>query len=148
MGVCGGGDAGVGWVLNRAGASLMLRASCASLASPFCCASCGTCCLCADPHLLLLVLPHPAPCAQVVFSQGTASTVGVLLRSWHQAGEGGAAVLFNWETSLLEVVFEALDPATMTFSLTAPLARRIGGNVSHRPGAPLALRLLLDGRWV
>jgi hypothetical protein len=85
---------------------------------------------------------------QVVFSQGSASTVGVLLRSWHGGGEGGAAVLFNWESCLLEVVFEALDPATMTFSLTAPLARRIGDNITHKPGAPLALRLLLDGRCV
>lgn len=83
---------------------------------------------------------------QAVFTQGSASTVGILLRSWNQAGEGGAAVLFNWETSLLEVVFEALDPATMSFSLTAPLARRVGGSVPHKPGAPLALRLLLDGR--
>jgi len=92
--------------------------------------------------------PHPPPPPQVVFGQGSASTVGILLRSWHQGGEGGAAVLYNWETSLLEVVFEAMDPTTMTFSLTAPLARRIGGNVTHKPGAPLALRLLLDGRWV
>lgn len=74
--------------------------------------------------------------------------MGILLRSWHQGGEGGAAVLYNWETSLLEVVFEAMDPSTMTFSLTAPLARRIGGNVTHKPGAPLALRVLIDGRWV
>jgi beta-fructofuranosidase len=81
-----------------------------------------------------------------VFAQGSASTVGIFLRSWHQGGEGGAAVLFNWESALLEVVFEALDPATMAFSLTAPMARRIGGSISHKPGAPLALRLLLDHR--
>jgi beta-fructofuranosidase len=81
-----------------------------------------------------------------VFTQGSATTVGVLLRSWRQGGEGGAAVLFNWESGLLEVVFEALDPASMTFSLTAPLARRIGDRITHKPGAPLALRLLLDGR--
>ncbi len=86
------------------------------------------------------------PIVQAAFSQGSASTVGVLLRSWHQGGEGGAAVLFNWESSLLEVVFEALDPSTMAFSLTAPLARRIGGPISHKPGQPLALRMLLDGR--
>lgn len=102
-----------------------------------------------NPQTLHLHSP-PTPCdshTQAVFAQGSASTVGILLRSWHQGGEGGAAVLFNWETCLLEVVFEALDPATMTFSLTAPLARRIGGNITHKPGAPLALRLLLDGRW-
>jgi beta-fructofuranosidase len=83
---------------------------------------------------------------QAVFSQGSASTVGVLLRSWHQGGEGGAAVLYNWESGLLEVVFEALDPATMSFSLTAPMARRIGGPLQQMPGQPLALRLLLDAR--
>jgi hypothetical protein len=41
---------------------------------------------------------------------------------------------------LLEVVFEALDPATMSFSLTAPMARRIGGPLQQKPG------LLLDAR--
>ncbi|KAF6258531.1 hypothetical protein COO60DRAFT_1107801 [Scenedesmus sp. NREL 46B-D3] len=81
---------------------------------------------------------------EAVFSQGSASTIGVLLRSWHQGGEGGAAVLYNWESGLLEVVFEALDPATMSFSLTAPMARRIGGPLQQKPGQPLALRLLLD----
>ncbi|KAF8056752.1 BFRUCT3 [Scenedesmus sp. PABB004] len=82
---------------------------------------------------------------EVVFAQRTASTVGVLLRSWHQGGEGGAAVLFNWGSGLLEVVFEALDPCSLAFSLTAPAARRIGGAIAQRPGQPLALRLLLDG---
>jgi hypothetical protein len=102
--------------------------------------------ICPSLHLLyccLLLLS-----LQAVFSQGSASTVGVLLRSWHQGGEGGAAVLYNWESGLLEVVFEALDPATMSFSLTAPMARRIGGPLQQKPGQPLALRLLLDARWV
>eukprot|EP00775_Hariotina_reticulata_P002344 gene2344-2651_t len=90
-----------------------------------------------------VVGPHSLD-IEAVFAQGSASTVGIFLRSWHQGGEVGAAVLFNWESGLLEVVFEALDPATMAFSLTAPMARRIGGPISHRPGAPLALRLLLD----
>ncbi|KAF8056761.1 hypothetical protein HT031_006259 [Scenedesmus sp. PABB004] len=45
----------------------------------------------------------------------------------------------------LEVVFEALDPGSLAFSLTAPAARRIGGAIAQRPGQPLALRLLLDG---
>jgi hypothetical protein len=36
----------------------------------------------------------------------------------------------------------------MSFSLTAPMARRIGGPLQQKPGQPLALRLLLDARWV
>jgi len=85
---------------------------------------------------------------QVVFTQGSASTVGIMLHSLQQGGEGGAAVLFHWETSLLEVVFEAADPATNKFSITSHLARRIGGFIRHQPGTPLALRMLLDGRCV
>ena len=53
-------------------------------------------------------------------------------------------MLYNWDTRALEVVFEALDPATMAFSLTAPTARHIGGQLDLRPGEPLSLRLLLD----
>lgn len=110
-----------------------------ALLSVTCSASTRTC--------LMSIRANVAIFLQVVFSQGTASTVGIFLRSWHQAGEGGAAVLYNWESSLLEVVFEALDPATMSFSLTAPMARRIGGPITHKPGQPLALRMMLDGRW-
>jgi hypothetical protein len=39
----------------------------------------------------------------------------------------------------------------MTFSPTEMgwgwQAGRVGGSVTHKLGAPLALRLLLDGRW-
>lgn len=53
---------------------------------------------------------------------------------------------FNLLPSALnaQVVFEALDPATLEFSLTAPGARRIGAPLDLRHGEPLALRLLLD----
>lgn len=81
---------------------------------------------------------------EVTFKQGSATMVGLLLRSYNANGEGGAAVLYNWETQVLEVVFDALDPATMSFSLTAPTARHIGGQIDVKPGQPLQLRLLLD----
>jgi hypothetical protein len=77
--------------------------------------------------------------------RGSGRAVGVLLQAWDSANGGGAAVVFHWESSLLEVVFEALDPATMRYSLTAPGARHVGGPLDLRPGAPLELRLLLDG---
>jgi hypothetical protein len=81
---------------------------------------------------------------ELTFRQGSAPMVGLLIRSWNASGEGGAAVLYNWETQVLEVVFEALDPSTMAFSLTAPTARTIGGRISQQPGQPLQLRVLLD----
>ena len=44
-------------------------------------------------------------------------TLGLLVRSWNVGGEGTAAVVFDWERSCLEVVFEALNPDTMEFFL-------------------------------
>jgi hypothetical protein len=111
----------------------------------------------------LVLRPLRPCCVQLTLARGSATTVGVLLRSWRASGEGGAALLYNWDSRLLEVVFEALDPATMAFSLAAPTARRVGGplgaggssasgasGLPPPPAAPsqLSLRLLLDGRCV
>jgi len=46
--------------------------------------------------------------------------------------------------SALEVAFEALDPATMGYSLLAPGARRTGGRVHVGPRDRARLRILLD----
>ncbi len=66
--------------------------------------------------------------------------------SWSSGAEGCAALLYHWDTGVLEVVYEALDPATLTFSLAAPGARRVGGPLRRppAPGEPLALRVFLD----
>lgn len=71
---------------------------------------------------------------------------GVLLHSWRGGAEGGCALLYHWDSGVLEAVFEALDPATLTFSLAAPGARRVGGKLLRPPalGQPLQLRLFLD----
>ncbi|KAI8462969.1 MAG: glycosyl hydrolase [Monoraphidium minutum] len=94
--------------------------------------------------------PHLDVC--LTFRRGSGRAVGVMLRAWGAGGgaggAGGAAVVYHWEEQLLEVVFEALDPSTMQFSLTAPDARRIGGPLTARPGEPLELRLLVDGSCV
>lgn len=61
-------------------------------------------------------------------------------------GEGGAALLFNWETLTLEVIYEALDPATMQYSLSAPTARQVGGPIDGlAPGESITIRVR---KWV
>lgn len=59
---------------------------------------------------------HPAAVAPP--PEGACS--GLVLRSYQVGSEGAAAVLYNWGTGVLEVVFEALDPETHTYSLAAP----------------------------
>ncbi|GIL47606.1 hypothetical protein Vafri_4399, partial [Volvox africanus] len=74
------------------------------------------------------------------------SASGLLLQSWSSGPEGSAALIYYWDTGVLEVVYEAIDPATLTFSLAAPGARRVGGPLQRPParGTPLALRVFLD----
>ncbi|KAJ9506637.1 hypothetical protein QJQ45_018294 [Haematococcus lacustris] len=76
--------------------------------------------------------------------QGACS--GLLLRAWQAGQEGSAALLYCWDTQILEVVFEALDPETHEFSLAAPGCRRVGGKLMRPPlpGQPMHLRVLLD----
>ncbi|GLC44182.1 Putative beta-Fructufuranosidase [Pleodorina starrii] len=74
------------------------------------------------------------------------SASGLLLQSWTSGADGSAALLYHWDTGVLEVIYEAIDPATLTFSLAAPGARRVGGRLQRppAPGNPLALRVFLD----
>lgn len=41
-------------------------------------------------------------------------------------------------------MFEALDPETLKFSLSAPSSRRVGGKIEHASGDALHLRVILD----
>ncbi|KAG2446052.1 hypothetical protein HXX76_000654 [Chlamydomonas incerta] len=86
------------------------------------------------------------PCPQGTCGGGGSRCSGVLLHSWRGGAEGGAALLYHWDSGVLEVVFEALDPHTLTFSLAAPGARRVGGPLLRPPasGCPLSLRVFLD----
>ncbi|KXZ49898.1 hypothetical protein GPECTOR_19g349 [Gonium pectorale] len=74
------------------------------------------------------------------------SASGLLLHSWRGGAEGAAALLYHWDSGVLEVVYEALDPSTLTFSLAAHGARRVGGRLLRppAPGSPLSLRVFLD----
>ncbi len=78
--------------------------------------------------------------------RGDATAAGLLLRSWNAGGEGGAAILYDWERGVLEAVFEGgagLDLATQP-ELDAGVdgQRRIGGPVDLRPGEALTVRAL------
>ena len=78
--------------------------------------------------------------------EATCSASGLLLHSWSGGPEGAAALLYHWDSGVLEVVFEAMDPTTLTFSLAAPGARRVGGPLLRppAPGSPLELRVFLE----
>ena len=60
----------------------------------------------------------------LTFRRGSGRAVGVMLQSADLANGGGAAVVYHWDAQLLEVVFEALDPSSMQFSITAPAQAR------------------------
>jgi len=81
---------------------------------------------------------------EVVLMKGSSDAAGLLIRSWRVGGEGTAAIVFDWERSCLEVVFEALNPETMEFFLDADNSRRIGGPIDWHAGEPLQLRIILD----
>ncbi|EFJ50760.1 hypothetical protein VOLCADRAFT_103826 [Volvox carteri f. nagariensis] len=86
------------------------------------------------------------PAADCNADEPRCSASGLLLQSWSSGPEGSAALIYNWDTGILEVVYEAIDPATLTFSLAAPGVRRVGGRLQRppAPGSPLSLRVFLD----
>ncbi|KAG2494571.1 hypothetical protein HYH03_007337 [Edaphochlamys debaryana] len=87
----------------------------------------------------------PASQEEAVGASPRCSASGLLLHSFSGA-EGSAALLYHWDTGVLEVVFEASDPHTHAFSLCAPNARRVGGKLLRPPalGDALQLRVFLD----
>jgi len=85
------------------------------------------------------------PTGRAAARRGTASAAGLLIRSWHAGGEGGAALLYDWERGVLECVFEAgtgADLATRTeLDAEDESVRRVGGAVGGpRQGEPVTVR--------
>ena len=96
----------------------------------------------------------------VTLERGSAVAAGVLVRSWNAGGEGSAAIVVDWESGVLEAVFEGGDEGMAAAAAAAaagndndavqPLPpsggqRRIGGPVDlGPPGAPITMRVLLD----
>ena len=101
----------------------------------------------------------------VTLERGSAVAAGVLVRSWNAGGEGSAAIVVDWESGVLEAVFEGGDEGMAAAAAAAAAAgaagndaadadaaaaptggqRRIGGPVDLGPqGAPVTMRVLLD----
>ena len=108
-----------------------------------------------SPHMALKGCMRTPPSAHTprmrvrAVCRGDASAAGMLLRSWNAGGEGGTAVLYDWERGVLEAVFEGgggMDLATQTdLDPDTDGQRRIGGPVDLRPGELLTVRALPGG---
>ena len=82
-----------------------------------------------------------------MFCRGDASSAGLLFQGWDAAGEGSAAIVFDWERSVLEAIYEA-PPRDMGATQDPDAEeddglRRVGGPVEMEPG-DVRMRILLD----
>lgn len=79
--------------------------------------------------------------------RGDASAAGLLFQGWDAAGEGSAAIVFDWERSVLEAIYEA-PPRDMGATQDPDAEeddglRRVGGPVEMEAG-DVRMRILLD----
>lgn len=79
--------------------------------------------------------------------RGDASAAGLLFQGWDAAGEGSAAIVFDWERSVLEAIYEA-PPRDMGATQDPDAEeddglRRVGGPVEMDSG-DVRMRILLD----
>ena len=95
-----------------------------------------------DFTMLRPCLTHSSCC------RGDASAAGLLFQGWDAAGEGSAAIVYDWERSVLEAIYEApqQDMGGATQDLDAEEddgLRRVGGPVELQSG-DVHMRILLD----
>ncbi|KAK9811292.1 hypothetical protein WJX72_001259 [[Myrmecia] bisecta] len=111
-----------------------------------------------DPQQLtadeLLPVPDtrcPALDMELVMKRGSASASGVLVGCWPGAATSSAAILYNWETKELNVVFDTYSHSAKTGRVSVGdlegQARTIGGPVQIEKDA-IQLRILIDGSVV
>ena len=79
--------------------------------------------------------------------RGDASAAGLLFQGWDAAGEGSAAIVYDWERSVLEAIYEA-PPRDMGATQDPDAEeddglRRVGGPVEADSG-DVHMRILLD----
>ena len=73
--------------------------------------------------------------------RGSSDAVGFLIRSWNASGDGGAAIVYDFNDHRLEAIFEgeADIGSQATLDDTQDHQRRIGGDVDMRPGDKLTV---------
>lgn len=79
--------------------------------------------------------------------RGSATSAGILFRSWNAGGEGSAAIVFDWERGVLEAIFEGAGAdlgAEPELDPDDEATRRVGGPTEHAGDADVHLRVLLD----
>ena len=74
--------------------------------------------------------------------RGTAGAAGLLVRSWNASGEGGAAIVYDWERRVLEAIFEGEgDMATLAdLDDARDTQKRVGGDVDMPDDSTLQVR--------
>ena len=81
-------------------------------------------------------------CQRVCSCRGTAAAAGLLVRSWNASGEGGAAIVYDWERRMLEAIFEGEgDMATLAdLDDARDTQKRVGGDVDMPDDSTLQVR--------
>ena len=81
---------------------------------------------------------------------GDANAAGLIFQGWDAAGEGSAAIVYDWERSVLEAVYEAPERDAGATQQTQDLdgeeddgLRRVGGPVEPTTNE-VRMRILLD----
>ena len=87
---------------------------------------------------------------QYVPCRGDANAAGLIFQGWDAAGEGSAAIVYDWERSVLEAVYEAPEQDAGATQQTQDLdgeeddgLRRVGGPVEPTVNE-VHMRILLD----
>ena len=82
--------------------------------------------------------------------RGDANAAGLIFQGWDAAGEGSAAIVYDWERSVLEAVYEAPERDAGATQQTQDLdgeeddgLRRVGGPVEPTVNE-VHMRILLD----
>lgn len=86
----------------------------------------------------LLGVGGPAINIEVAIERRTSDAVGILLKPWGTDGDGTAAIVYEWESSLLKVIVDSKCSAYTVGS------RETGGIIRRAHGAPLELQIFLD----
>lgn len=86
----------------------------------------------------LLGVGGPSIYIEVAIERKTSEAVGIVLKPWGMGGESAAAIVYEWDSSLLKVIVDSKCDAYSVGS------RETGGIIRRAHGAPLELQVFLD----